>query len=97
MRFRPRRSGLLGLLFDPCPAILQSHRTIEYWPARLRIGIDTEIAETFELISAARRSIRQRRFQLRVGNHFQRVRIQVVGEVLTFFQLIRISFVNSLS
>ena len=43
----------------------------------LESAIDAEVSQSLELIAGARLRIRQRRLQLRVGNHFQRVRIQV--------------------
>src|SRR5581483_9479428 len=65
------RLTLALLLFHLGPGVFQRNRAVEYRRSGFRIRIDAEIAETFELIAAASRRIRQRRFQLGVRDHFQ--------------------------
>ena len=81
-------------LYAMQPALLRPavQLNAQLYPASM--GIDAEIAESLELMPDCPlfRVFPQRRFRFRVRNYFQRVRIQVVGEVLAFFQFSGILF-----
>ncbi|GEM_PF-6126571 len=47
---------------DPGPCIPQGHRPVEHRSSRRGVGVDTEISDSLELVAAARRGLRQGRF-----------------------------------
>ena len=81
---------LLDLLLDLRPGIFQRYGAVENEMPGPGIRVHAKIPEAFELVAAFDRRVRQRWLQLGLGDHFQRVRIQVRGEFLAFFNLIRV-------
>jgi len=75
---------------DLCPRVAQRHRPIEHEPFIGGIGIDAEIAESFELVSGARGRARQRRLDAARRQRLQRARIQVGREIRTFLYVVRV-------
>src|ERR1700677_1909465 len=84
------------LLFHLGPGVFQRHGAVEDQRARFRLRVHAEISQAFELISAFDRRICQRWLQLRLSDYFQRIRIQVHGKLLAFFNLIRIFLAEKL-
>jgi hypothetical protein len=78
------------LPLDFGPRIFQRDGTIEYGFSGRRVGIDTEISQALELVAAARRGAGQGRFELGIPQYFERMRIQIRGEILAGFSLIGI-------
>ncbi len=78
-------------LLDLGPGVAQRHGAVEDWLSGCGIGIDAEVAQAFELIAAARRAAsREAGLQFAAGQHFERIRIQVGGEILALFGLVGI-------
>ena len=69
---------------------LQGYGAVEDRLAGRRIGIDAEVAEALELVARAGCGIGERGFQFAVRQHFERVRIEVGGEILAFVDLVGI-------
>ena len=67
---------------DLRPRVAQRHRAVEDERAWRGIGVDAEVAEALELIARAGRGVREARLDLGAALHFERVRVQVVEEVV---------------
>lgn len=61
------------------PRVAERGRAVEHRPAGHRVGrVGEEVAEPLELIVAARPGAAQGRLDLRRGDHFQRIGIEIV-------------------
>ncbi len=72
--------------------ILQTTCPIEHGFAGRGIGVYAKVAEAFELILRAGHCFAQARLDLAGSQHFQRIRIQIGGEVLAFLNFIGVLF-----
>src|SRR5258706_10950509 len=77
-------------LLDFGPGIAQRHGAVEHQLMRSGIAIHAEVAEPLELITAAGCRAGQARLQLAVGKNFERVRIQIIGELSALRDVVRI-------
>ncbi len=59
---------------------------------RSGVRVHAEVAQPFELIAAAGSRIRQTRLQFASGQDLHRLRIQIIGELVAFFDVIRVFF-----
>src|SRR5690348_10815243 len=94
-----RRSKVLGptaslpatsLYF--CPCVFQRNCAIENQGSWFRIRIDAEIAQALKLVRSSDLGIRERRLEFRFANDVQRIRIEIVRPVFSFFHFVRIFF-----
>src|SRR5437773_9989836 len=76
------RAGLL-LLRNPGPRVSQRNRPVEDERARLRIGVNAEIAQTLELKSAADGGVAKARFSAAAAKNLQRSGVQIREKHLT--------------
>ena len=87
------RLGLFLLLrfLDFGPGVTQGHGAVKDRAARRRVSrIHTEIALTFKLKAAAGFGLGQARLDFAVGQDFERMRIQIVGESLPVLNVVRV-------
>src|SRR5437667_12870744 len=63
------------------PGIAQADRAVEHEPAGPRIRVAAEVTEPLELDRLRRIAAGENRLELAVGQHFERVRIEVGDEV----------------
>src|SRR5713101_102013 len=81
---------LFSLFFYFRPSIAQRDSSVEYHFLRGCIRIHAEIAQPLELVAAARRRAAETRLQFAITHSFERVRVQMVGELLTLRDFIRV-------
>src|SRR5436305_6017912 len=79
----------LCAFFDFGPGVSQSDGPVENRLAERGVRVDAEIAETLELV-LPRGWTCEGRLELGAGNDFERVRVQVRGEILPRFGLVGI-------
>src|SRR6266446_5608109 len=63
------------------PGVAQRDRPVEREAVRRRLGVEAEIALPFELHRLAGPRARKRRFEPAIGQHFERTRVEISGEI----------------
>ena len=85
----------LGLIscafFDLGPGVAEADGAIEY-QFLARIAVDAIITKALELILGSRLCVSQTRFYHAIVQYLQRLGIQIFGEIVSFFDVVRILF-----
>src|SRR5512146_3011487 len=89
-------SQLLASLLDLGPGVFQGDGAVEDQTVLGRVRVDAEVSKAFELETVGGLGIHQRVFNLGVCDNFERVRIEIRGEVLPFLGLVRVGRVEKL-
>jgi len=61
------------------------------------VGVEAEVADALELESVFKFGVRERRLKFGAGENLERVGVEIVEDVLAFFEVVRIALAKSLS